>query len=202
MHTDLTTNRRRNMRLPEYDYSRVGSYFVTICAYHKDNLFGNIFDGIMQVNKYGEIIQQEWLRTGELRKNVQLDAFVIMPNHIHGIIFIIDNEETTNGDEHRRGTMHRAPTKNQFGKPVAGSLGTILGTFKAAVTRRINKQRKTPGAMVWQRNYYERIIRNEDELYRTREYIINNPLKWTEDRENPDAVIMSPSSSTAESWII
>ena len=102
-----------------------------------------------------------------------LDAFIVMPNHIHGIII-------------RRGTARRAPTVERFGKPVAGSLPTLVRAYKSAVTQGINTLRRTPGDSVWQENYYEHIVRSEAELNRIREYIATNPMRWGSDRYNPE----------------
>jgi REP element-mobilizing transposase RayT len=123
---------RRSIRLPEYDYSQEGAYYVTICTRDRKCLFGEITDGQMKLNRYGEIASNEWIKTGELRPYVIPDVFVIMPNHIHGVLVITD-------DDHCRGTMHRAPTgaSERFGKPVAGSLPTIIRCYAAAVTRQI-----------------------------------------------------------------
>jgi REP element-mobilizing transposase RayT len=159
-------------------------------------LFGEVTNGKMRLNRLGEIVHEEWFKTADMRANVELDAFVIMPNHIHGIIEIHADD--------RRGTLQRAPTKQRvptkqhphtierFGKPTSNSIPTILRLFKSAVTKRINKMRGTPGLPVWQRNYYEHIIRNDDELARIREYIVDNPLKWELDRENPSAKSIDP----------
>ena len=154
---------------------------MTVCTQNKECLFGSIMNGQMLLNPCGEIVQEEWLRTATLRSNVELDEFVVMPNHFHGIIFIVDG----------RGTARRAPTfvdiapvRERFGKPVRGSVPTILRSFKAAVTKRINESRSAPWTSVWQRNYYEHVIRNENELFEIRQYIQNNPMKWDLDPEN------------------
>jgi REP element-mobilizing transposase RayT len=125
------------------------------------------------------VVEEEWLKTAEIRKNVELDVFVVMPNHFHGILVIVDK---------CRGTVHRAPTLEQFAKPTSGSLPTIVRYFKSAVTRRINELRGAPNMPVWQRNYYEHVIRNENDLDEIREYIVNNTLKWDLDSENPNNV--------------
>lgn len=165
---------RKSIRLKEYDYSQKGAYFVTICVQNRECLFGDIIDGKMVLNKYGEIAKNEWLKTAEIRENIHLDTFVVMPNHIHGIVVI-------NG----RGTARRAPTYEQFGKPTIGSIPTIVRSFKSACTNGINKYRKIPGATVWQRNYYEHIIRGEKDYNRIYEYMQNNPLKWELDSLHP-----------------
>jgi len=131
----------------------------------------------MRLSEAGQIVVEEWLKTATLRPYLTLDEFVVMPNHFHGILWI---------DKSRKGTARRAPTFQQFGKPVAESLPTIIGAFKSAVARRINTSLGTPGISMWQRNYYEHIIRNEASLNRIREYIINNPLSWESDQENPE----------------
>ena len=167
---------RRSIRLKGYDYSQAGAYFVTVCTQNRECLFGEVIDGEMVLNDIGKIVAGEWMKTGAIRNNVALDKWVVMPNHFHGILVVDDG----------RGTAHRAPTVEQFGQPVSGSIPTIIRSFKSAVTKRINEIRKTPGEKLWQRNYYERIIRNENELNHIREYIANNPMKWKLDRGNPD----------------
>lgn len=180
---DSDNKHRKSIRLKGYDYSQEGAYFITICTYNRECILGNVVNGKMQLNKYGEIVETEWLRTAKMRDNVELDVYIIMPNHLHGILFIVDK---------CRGTMHRAPTTNHipkyesFGKPVSGSIPTIIRGFKSAVTKQINEIRHIADVPVWQRNYYEHIIRYEEELNKIREYIINNPLKWELDIENPD----------------
>ena len=121
---------------------------MTVRTYQRQALFGDVLNGVMKLNEYGNIVQEEWRRTAELRKNVILDEFVVMPNHFHGIIGLIDAETG-------RGTSRRAPTEERFGKPVAGSLPTIVRLLKSSVTMRINQLRNTPQQPVWQRNYIE-----------------------------------------------
>ena len=170
---------RRSIRLKDYDYSQQGTYFVTVCTYNRKCNLGKVINDEVQLNKYGHIVENEWIKIADIRKNVELDTYVIMPNHLHGILLITDS----------RGTEHRAPTVEQFGKPVSGSLPTIIRSFKSTVTKQINRLRNTPGSPVWQRNYYEHIIRNEDGLNRIRGYIINNTIQWQFDRENPRHII-------------
>ncbi len=131
----------------------------------------------MLLNELGRIVKEEWLRTGRIRQNLEIDEFIVMPNHIHGILNITDNG---------RGTLQRAPTEEQFGKPVSNSIPTIVRLFKSTTTKQINKFRNKPSVLVWQRNYYEHIIRDDKELQAIREYIRYNPLKWNEDEENPE----------------
>lgn len=169
---------RRSLRLPEYDYSQLGAYFVTVCTHNRQALFGDVVAGEMELKACGRIVVEEWFKTGRLRPRIRLDAFVVMPNHVHGIIVIADG----------RGTLQRAPTKTveKFGQPTSDSLPTIVRLFKSATTTRINRWRGRPGVAVWQRNYYEHIIRDEAEWGRIREYIETNPANWAEDGENPN----------------
>jgi len=169
---------RRSIRLKEYDYTKAGAYFVTIVTYQREPLFGEIVDGVMNLNVYGEIARREWFKTDELRPYVELyeDEFVVMPNHAHGIIH-------TAGAERRSAlTMDAAGiAENEKPHVDAGSLGAIVRAYKSAVTYAINAARQSRGVFVWHRNYHEHIIRDDADLNRIRDYITNNPLKWTED---------------------
>jgi putative transposase len=179
-------HRRRSIRLKGYDYSQAGLFFITISMKNRLCLFGEIVDdgrGTMHraLNKYGRIAEKEWTKTSEIRPNIRLDEFVIMPNHMHGIIEI--NEIADGRDTmHCKGTMHRAPTVEQFGKPTSNTIPTIIRGYKSSVTKQINILRNQPGVPVWQRNYYEHIIRNEKSYYQISEYIQTNPLKWQDDQ--------------------
>ena len=134
----------------------------------------------MRLSHYGRIVDQEWKISAKIRREITLDAFVVMPNHIHGIIFIEESAVgATGGSPVRSGPRRR-------------SLGSFLSGFKSATTKRINDLQRTPGLSVWQRNYYEHVIRNEQSLDRIREYIANNPARWDFDRENPAATNPEP----------
>ncbi len=171
------TRRRRSIRLKEYDYSREGAYFVTICTHNRECIWGDIVEGQMHLNDLGREVEIQWLQTAEVRPNVILDAFVIMPNHFHGIFFIQDT---------LRATQRVAPTKKpRPSGPISGSVGAIVAQFKSRVTKRLNVLRKKPGVPVWQRNYYEHVIRDEDDLNRIREYIDYNHVSWMEDENYP-----------------
>jgi len=162
-----TPPRRRSMRLKDYDYSSNGAYFVTICAHRRLCRFGDIDKDEMQLNAVGRIIASCWAEIPEHFPMVSLDAWVIMPNHLHGIIVIM-------GD----GTFQeRRPP----------SLGIIIGSFKSAATRRLNDLQGR-SELLWQRNYYEHVIRDEASLHRVRKYIEENPARWKYDYENPDAI--------------
>ena len=166
---------RRSIRLQGYDYTRPRGYFITVCTCQRKNLFGEIIDGTMKLNEYGKIAEQYWLEIPQHFPKTELDEFVIMPNHIHGIIWIIS---VSVGTRHAVSQLKRTES---FGKPVPGSVPTMIRSFKSAVTKKINEIYLKPGAPVWQRNYYERIIRNKNELNRIRGYIRNNPANWQSD---------------------
>ena len=181
---DLITQKcqRRSIRLKDYDYSQEGAYFVTICTQNKMMLFEN--DGIRAV------AERCWQEIPEHFSNVQLDEWIIMPNHLHGILIIIDKCRAmtycaTSDHNFRRGDPVGRPYIRPHG-PAPDSIGTIIGQFKSVVTKKVNKLRGTPGAAIWQRNYYEHVIRNETDLNDVRQYIINNPIKWDMDEENPN----------------
>ena len=167
---------RHSLRLKKYSYSMPGAYFITICTYRKENILGCIIDGKIKLNVLGKITVREWLKTFKIRKNIQLDGYVIMPNHFHGIIILTDC----------KGTMNRALDYESFGKPIPGSIPTIVRMFKSAVTREIKRLDYPFFYSIWQRNYYEHIIHNENKLNCIRKYIQENPLRWQYDKENQE----------------
>jgi len=189
----MTTKSRqfRSIRLPGYDYTRPGAYFVTICTHNREHLLGNVVDGSMRLSTWGQIVQEEWFRTADLRPYVRLetDEFVVMPNHIHGILWIVGDAGEVIAQRRCATTKPGGVTPNNV---TPGSLGAIIRAFKSAVTKRINRMRGTPGAPVWQRNYWEHIIRDERALQAIRRYIVNNPLRWHLDRYNPHRVGEDP----------
>lgn len=179
--TQREPGHRRSVRLPEYDYAGPGAYFVTICTHERRVLFGAMVDREMRLSPPGEIVLDCWNAIPDHFAHVALDAFVVMPNHVHGILIFGDRDI-------RRGMACHAPTASvrQFSQPSAGALSTVVGSFKSASAREINRLRNTPGAAVWQRNYYEHVIRNEPDLDAIRQYIEHNPLRWHLDEENPE----------------
>ncbi|MBU0507410.1 transposase [bacterium] len=170
--------KRKSIRLRAYDYTRAGVYFVTLCTHDRKAMFGEIRDGMMHANTVGEIIVEEWFRSKEIRVEIELDEFVLMPNHIHGLVVIIAVGAHGDAPASDLPLLHRSPQ----------SLASFIAGFKRASAKRINILHGTPGNPVWQRNYFERVICNEDGLNKAREYIINNPLRWELDRENPDRI--------------
>jgi len=177
---------RRSIRLKGYDYTQAGEYFLTLCTQERACLFGSIQDEVVKLSEFGEIVKEEWLRTALLRPDVELDDFVIMPNHLHGILALCRG--TSRRDEKSLvGAYGNTPQRGKgipFRSP-SGTVGAIIRGFKAASTKRINGLRCTPGAPVWQRNYYEHVVRSEKDLERIREYIRLNPTRWPQDEENP-----------------
>jgi REP element-mobilizing transposase RayT len=229
MQNNSTFPQRRSLRLKGYDYSQAGAYFVTICAHDKKCLFGEVMNGEMRINELGTILVAEWEKSAEIRSEVKLGPYVVMPNHFHGIIFIVGG----NGgrapnpppgiDPFRRGDRRVArsnpvlASEAQFDRgpegdplpsgpqnpnhaspgdrPVAPtkgpkprSIGAMVAGFKSAVTKRFNALRHLPGTPVWQRNYYEHVIRDEDDCTRIIEYITTNPQRWAEDSLHPDKI--------------
>ena len=171
--SDPQKHHRHSIRIKRYDYASPGAYFITIVTHHRECLFGKVRNGEMNLFNYGKIVDEFWRAIPDHFSHVELGMYVIMPNHVHGITVINDGS---------RGTIYRAPTE-QFGKPVVGSIPTIVRTFKAAVTRHIDRELSSTG--IWQRNYYEHIIRDEREWNNIHLYIENNPTNWTDDEENP-----------------
>ena len=142
---------RKYIRLKDYDYSNIGYYYITICINNRQNILGEINNSIVELNILGKIIEEEWLKLEGTYKNIKLDKYIIMPNHIHGIIVIKEKKKI--------------------------SIMNIIGGYKSITSRKCNKKIGIKNNKIWQRSYYERIIRNEKELYKIRKYIIENPLK-------------------------
>lgn len=174
--------RRNSLRLQYYDYSDLGAYFITICTQDKENLFGKITEGIFSPNEFGQIIKKNIMKITKRNNNIEPDEFVIMPNHVHAIIWIV-------------GAIHESPKNNpaqniSFDNRVIREsplqrrkmlISKVVGKFKMQSAKEINLMRKTPGKRVWQRGYYDHIIRNQKDLNNTKQYIINNPKNWVKD---------------------
>ena len=238
MKYDAKIHHRRSIRLHGYDYALPGAYFVTLCAFHKQCIFGRVVEDRMDENDCGKIAREQWLESAEIRQEFALDAFIVMPNHLHGILWILgpkggrvlDNSgfaqpivgpsgarpgpnrvrspdsQTPVGADGVRPPDGRTPVGASGPRPMAErrsalqppgnrpgpipamrphSLASWTAGFKSAVTSRIRKLWNRPRAAVWQEDYFERIIRDEAELFRIREYILSNPARWKLDRENP-----------------
>jgi REP element-mobilizing transposase RayT len=170
---DPEKHHRRSIRLREYDYSRQGAYFLTLCTWERKCIFGRIQQDDIVLSPWGEIVKEEWAASSQIRKEIRLGEYVIMPNHIHGIVAIIKPE----ADGYRPDKLLGSSTQ---------TIGAMMAGFKATVTRRINRIRDSPGAMVWQRYYYEHIIRDGEDYRRITEYIAQNPMAWHQDSLHPD----------------
>lgn len=179
-----TLPRRKPTRLRDYDYSQPGTYFVTICAQHRKCLFGTIVNGQMQLNEIGKIIVECWNRIPQHFPSVGLGDYVIMPNHIHGIITqnIVGARSpcSTENASNRRGEV-TSPAHRDL-----PALGKIVAYFKYQSTKHINQHHNTPRTRIWQRNYHDHIIRDDPDLQRIRQYIQENPMKWELDQLHPD----------------
>jgi putative transposase len=179
---------RRSIRLAGYDYSAEGGYYITIVTQARACIFGEVVDGVMRLNSFGKIVYEEWYRTAKLRPSIELleDEFVVMPNHIHGIIWI--NDDIGRSANTINSTMYNHPTVGAYShtplQSPSHTIGAIIRGFKAAVTTRINTIRDLKGTSVWQRNYYEHIINSEKDYENIVNYIDLNPLQWESDTEN------------------
>jgi REP element-mobilizing transposase RayT len=185
--------RVESTRLKEWDYTNPWWYYVTICTKEHQEYFGKIENEKMILNELGKFVDDEWLKTAQIRKKVELDDYVIMPNHLHGIIIL--NETDRRDDPVGRlensiviskknsETMQRIVSTETL---KANSLGSIIGQFKSAVTKRAKE--KGINNFAWQPRFYDRIIRNEKELYNIRKYIQQNPLKWDLEKHTPENI--------------
>lgn len=198
MSPDRPSHRRRSLRLQGYDYSQAGAYFVTICTQGRVCLFGEAIDDCMRLNAAGQMAANVWADIPVRFPKVTLDVFVVMPNHLHGIIVLPDDENAereraatraapTDGNERNRGNA--PPPRSPIDDRIA--LGTIVGAFKSAATvayARGVKASRWPAfqGQLWQRGYYEHVIRNERALDRIRRYVDENPARWAFDDENPE----------------
>ena len=161
---DPQIHHRSSIRLKGYDYTLPGAYFITLDTWQKEQLFGTIIQGDMHLNHFGSIVQDVWNDLPNHYPHIQMDAFCVMPEHVHGIFVLMDA---------RQGGSTPSPTaRSPYGLP------EVVRAFKTYSARRINTLRHTPGLPVWQRNYYEHILRGERDLENTRRYILNNPLAW------------------------
>ncbi len=208
---------RKNIRLKNYDYSQQGAYFVTICVQGRECLFGKVVDGNVVLNDVGKLVDVWWKKIVDKYPTVQLGTYVIMPNHFHGIIDIVGagfprpspiERPRIDGKCSRIGGCMQTGGYSQTSREIAGTgggtpplrqeptLGQIFGFFKYQTTKSINELQKTPGDVIWQRGYYEHVIRNDDDYERISEYIIFNPENWVTDEENPMNIKNPPKRST------
>ncbi len=165
-------NNRHSIRMKGYDYSKAGVYYITICTQNRKCLFGDIINGEMQLNDTGSVVVDEWMKIPGTQQGIELEEWVVMPNHFHGIIIFTESV----------GAIHESPLPMTQKQRRNMGLPKLIGRFKMLSSKKINEIRQTPGVKLWQRNYWEHIIRNNDELINIREYIRNNPRKWSSDQ--------------------
>jgi REP element-mobilizing transposase RayT len=191
MKYDRNKHHRRSIPLPGYDYRTPGAYFITICSWQRECLFGEVIDDTMQLSPYGKTVFFNWSILPKRYPNVELDNFIVMPNHVHGIIVLKDSREIN----------YTESDKLALKKSKIYPLSEIVRGLKTSSARRINQVRYLTGVSVWQRGYYEHIIRNEESLFAIREYIINNPLSWGKDELYPhNSVKINESSPLSIAW--
>lgn len=197
MRPDEEVPKRRSIRIQGYDYSQGGAYFVTICAHRKRLLFGRVTAGTVRLNDVGNTVAQYWEAIPNHVAQVIVDEYVVMPNHFHGILIIsddsgwpvaachsLDTSEVSGGPACY--THQREQGRQRLSGPKPGSVGSIVRAFKSAVTRAMRQRASGITGPIWQRNYYEHVIRDESGLNRIREYIRTNPMRWERDREHPN----------------
>ena len=184
---------RRSIRLKGYDYSQMGAYFVTVCVKDRHCLFGDVEQGEIMLNDAGNMVKTWWLSIPDKYRYVELDECMMMPNHFHGIIKIVGADQRVCPDpsvpENFNETRKKGEHKNK-GEHMGSPLPRIIQWFKTMTTNEYIRGIDAQGwerfnGKLWQRNYYEHIIRDEKELNRIREYIVNNPMQWDLDSENP-----------------
>ncbi|NUJ97323.1 hypothetical protein HGA92_00875 [Candidatus Gracilibacteria bacterium] len=180
--------------MQDYDYSSGGAYFITICTKNRENYFGEIADGAMVLNEWGKIVFDGIKNIENYNEFSSVDEFVVMPNHLHLIIMVSyrrDNSGIVSTEQNvgivSTTTMKTAENRNNRRNML---IPKIVGKFKMITAKQINILKNSVGNKLWQSNYYDRIIRNEDELQRIRKYIIENPLKWEFDKNNTENLFM------------
>jgi len=191
MKYDPAIHHRRSIRLREHDYSQAGAYFVTLCTHNRVCVFGDIVDREMRLNDAVKTVQICWNAIPDHFPQVELDAFVVMPNHVHGILSIIDSQPVganvgaKNFSPLQQSPRQQSSQRQSSQRPhgTSKTIGSVIRGFKIGVTKWM--RHNTPVRDIWQRNYWERVIRNESELNRIREYIRNNPVQWEMDQLYP-----------------
>jgi len=194
MNYDPDKHHRRSIRMRGYDYAQEGVYFVTVCAQDRQCLFGEIVDGEIRLDDAGRMIERWWFELNHKFSTVETDEFVIMPNHFHGIVVIAD---VPVGADLRVGPNSESAHPTHQGAHIGAPLPTVVQWFKTMTTNEYMRGIKTFGwtpfrGRLWQRNYYEHIVRDEDSLNRIRQYILDNPARWAFDHENPAAKTPEP----------
>ncbi len=189
------TRNRKSPRKKDYDYSLSGVYFITICTHEGELMFGDVVDGAMQRTVLGQIAHDCWLTTPDHFPHIEVDCFIVMPNHVHAIIIIYDRENDDvdvrtrhalslhdHNEPNRHGVMKNGRFYPSGVKP--RSLGAIVGSYKSAVTKIANRTLDDPPSFLWQSRYHDHIIRNDKEFNMIRQYVLSNPARWDNDRFN------------------
>jgi putative transposase len=171
---------RRSVRLPKYDYSNVEMYFATICSSERRCIFGRVHANNVVLTPLGEIIRNCWTEIPHHFPNIKIETYVVMPNHIHGILTI--QTKLPNDNQQVKSTV----SMEAFGKPRQGSLPTIIRSFKSAVSKRARESGSVSSEPIWQKGYYEHVIRNTKEYVEITNYILQNPARWADDEDNPN----------------
>lgn len=197
MQVDPERHHRRSVRLQGYDYAQAGAYFVTICTQGRECVFGEIVEGEMRLNDAGRMVERWWAELMNKFLSIEINEYIVMPNHFHGIVVIVGAALCGRPGAGVGAGVLSDRRRQKRGQPKAGhphrgapTLGDIMDWFKTMTTNdyiRGVKQHGWPSfpGKLWQRNYHEHIIRNEEELRNLRQYIVNNPLQWALDQENP-----------------
>jgi len=199
------THHRHSTRLPGYDYAQPGAYFVTICTQGRECVLGEVVDGRMILSPFGEVVDECWRDLPSHFPGILLDQFTTMPNHVHGILVLVGATHasplpaatptsplpaaTSMSPLPAAMSMSPLPAATPAHGPRPRSVGAIVGSFKSATTRRVNRIRGTPGASFWQRGYYEHVIRDEGDLETIRTYVAQNPLSWELDEDCPNRLL-------------
>jgi len=157
---------RRSIRWANYDYTRPGAYYLTFRLMGRNPLFGDVADGVVVLSDFGRIAESEWRLSSNVRSEIQLDDFVVMPDHVHALVWLRNNSVNRLSSQESRQLQ-------------PGSVGALVAGYKSSVTRQINEIRNMPGSPVWQRGFHDRVVRDEQELQRIRAYIAANPLNWS-----------------------
>lgn len=182
-------NTRKSIRWKGYDYTQEGAYYITVCAFESRQFFGQVENGQMMLNEIGRIVQACWDAIPDHMAHVDIDEFVVMPNHMHGIVVIRERAAGARAGARHDAPVH-APAAPAPGRPPGippGALGQIVASFKSSVSRQVYRDGLLPrNVPVWQRNYWDHVIRDAAEYARIAEYIRNNPAKWDRDRFNRD----------------
>jgi len=188
MRHDVPYGHRRSVRLPGYDYAQPGVYFVTICTENRVKLFGEVRDDAVELNGFGTEVARCWQWLRDRHPYLDLDQYVVMPNHLHGLVVFRDRDLAAQTGQKGIAPTAERPSTVPFAKgdEVRKPLGRLIGAFKTVSARRIAALPGVRSGTVWQRGYYEHVVRNVEELDRTRQYIITNPAQWAFDRENPE----------------